>query len=487
MKKPSDFGAAAPRLPRRHFLWQSGSGLGAIALAWLLDQDAGGLSAKLTGSPYAPKPPHFPAKAKRVIHIFAIGGVSHVDTFDYKADLIKHDGKALNTQEKIDTFFGKPGNLMKSPWEFSRRGASGLWASNLLPHLATCVDDMTFIYSMVANTSNHTPATFQMNTGFIRNGFPCLGSWLAYGLGSENQDLPAFVVLPDPRGVPGGGSINWTSGFLPATHQGTAFRTSDEQPIADLKTPKDVPAPPREASMALLRKMNQDHWATHPEDTTLAARIRSYELAARMQVSIPEVIDFSGESEETKRLYALDSPVAGFFGRNCLLARRLLERGVRFVQAYHGGLIDNNANWDAHADIYENHPKQAESMDQPLAGLLKDLKARGMLEDTLVVWTTEFGRMPIPTQGIGERGRDHNQHVFTCWLAGAGLKPGFGYGSSDEVGYRMGENPVTIHDFHATILHLLGLDHKRLTYYHNGIQRRLTDVHGNVIQELLKS
>ena len=486
MKKLGAFGADAPLLPRRHFLWQSGSGLGAIALAWLLDQEAGALSAKFTDSPYAPKPTHFAAKAKRVIHIFAIGGVSHVDTFDYKADLIKHDGKAMTTKGKIDTFFGKPGNLMKSPWEFSRRGVSGLWVSDLLPHLATCVDDMTFIYSMVANTSNHAPATFQMNTGFIRNGFPCLGSWLAYGLGSENQDLPAFVVLPDPRGVPGGGSINWTSGFLPATNQGTAFRTSDEQPIADLATPKDVPAPPREASMALLRKMNQDHLETHPEDTTLADRIRSYELAARMQVSIPEIIDFSGESEETKRLYDLDSPVAGFFGRNCLLARRLLERGVRFVQVYHGGLIDNNANWDAHADIYENHPKQAESMDKPLAGLLKDLKARGMLEDTLVVWTTEFGRMPI-TQGVGERGRDHNQHAFTCWLAGAGLKPGFGYGSSDEVGYRVGENPVTIYDFHATILHLLGLDHKRLTYYHNGIHRRLTDVHGHVIQDVLKS
>ena len=486
MKKLGPFAANTPLVPRRHFLLQSGSGLGAIALAWLFDQENNALSAKSTESPYAPKQAHFPAKAKRVIHIFAIGGVSQIDTFDYKADLAKHHGEALTTKGKIDTFFGKPGNIMKSPWEFSRRGESGLWVSNLLPHLATCVDDMTFIYSMVANTSNHVPATFQMNTGFIRNGFPCLGSWLSYGLGSENQDLPAFVVLPDPRGVPGGGSINWTSGFLPATHQGTAFRTSDNPPIADLKTPEDIATLSREESMALLQEMNQDHLRTRPEDNTLEARIRSYELAARMQVSIPETIDFSGEPEETKQLYGLNSPSTSFFGRNCLLARRLLERGVRFVQVYHGGLIDNDANWDAHKDIYENHPKQAESMDKPLAGLLKDLKHRGMLEDTLIVWTTEFGRMPI-TQGVGERGRDHNPHAFTCWLAGAGLKPGFGYGSSDEVGYQVGESPVTIYDFHATILHLLGLDHKRLTYYHDGIQRRLTDVHGHVVQGVLKS
>lgn len=473
-------------LPRRHFLWQVGSGLGAIALAWLLRED--GLPAThdsqgLT-SRYGPKSPHFPAKAKRIVHIFAAGGVSHIDTFDYKPDLITHDGKALTNKGEIDTFFGKPGNLMKSSWEFRRRGESGLWVSDLLPHLATCVDDMTFIYSMVAKSSNHTPATFQMNSGFIRNGFPSMGSWVSYGLGTENQDLPTFIVLPDPRGLPAGGSINWTAGFLPAAHQGVAFRTSGE-PIINLSTPDEIRPRRREAELELLGKMNRDYLEANPGESALEARLRSYELAARMQLSVPETVDLDTESQETKELYGLDSEVTAAFGRNCLLARRLLERGVRMVQVWNGGAFGGpRINWDAHEDVYENHGKQAAIMDRPVAGLLKDLKARGMLEDTLVVWSTEFGRTPF-TQGLGAKGRDHHQHAFTCWLAGAGLKPGFGYGSSDEVGYHVGRNPVTIYDFHATILHLLGLDHKRLTYYHNGIQRRLTDVHGHVVEALL--
>lgn len=474
----------SPLLPRRHFLWEAG-GFGAIAMLWLLQKEAAAAPPeKPVDSPYAPKPTHFPAKAKRVINIFCAGGVSHVDTFDYKPELVQHHGKPLTGKGPVDTFFGKPGHLMKSPWEFRRRGSSGLWVSELLPYLATCADDITFIYSMSAQNSNHTPATFQMNTGFTRNGFPCLGSWLSYGLGSLNADLPAFVVLPDLRGVPAGGSINWTSGFLPAAHQGVAFRTSGDA-IVDLSTPREITTEKREASMELLARMNADYLERNPGDSTLAARLRSYELAARMQASVPEVVDFSREPEEIKRQYGLDSPATEGFGRSCLLARRLLERGVRFVQLFNGGAFGRpRINWDAHESIVENHSQQALTMDKPLAGLLKDLKARGLFDDTLVIWNTEFGRTPI-TQGMGERGRDHHPNVFTCWLAGTGLKRGFGYGSSDELGWNVGENPITIYDFHATILALLGLDHKRLTYYHNGIQRRITDVHGSVVQGVL--
>jgi hypothetical protein len=477
-------GIFSPFLSRRAFLWEAG-GLGGIALAWLLHRDSHGAPAETPPpSPYAPRPPHFPAKAKRVIQVFACGGVSHVDTFDYKPDLAKHDGQELTGKGKIDTFFGRPGRLMESPFRFRQHGECGRWVSDLLPHLGSCVDDMTFIHSMVAKTSNHTPATFQMNSGFTINGFPCLGAWLSYGLGSEGQDLPAFVVLPDPRGLPAGGAINWTSGFLPATHQGVAFGAGKE-PVTDLFPPKEVSAARQRASMAVLAQMNQEFLDANPGDSTLAARLRSYELAARMQVSIPEAVRFEQETDATQKLYGLDDPAAAGFGRNCLLARRLLERGVRFVQLYHGGAFGSpRINWDAHEDVVENHTKQAASLDKPLSGLLKDLKARGMLDDTLVLWTTEFGRTPF-TEGIGAKGRDHHQLVFTCWLAGAGLKPGIAYGSSDEVGYQVGANPVTVYDFHATVLHLLGLDHKRLTYYHNGIRRRLTDVHGDVIEDVL--
>jgi hypothetical protein len=471
-----------PLLSRRHFLWETGDGLGAIALACMLNDEAN--AARPSASPYAPKPTHFPAKAKLVVQIFACGGVSHVDTFDYKPDLVKHNGKELTGKGKIDTFFGKPGRLMKSPYTFRKYGKCGHWVSDLLPNLAECVDDMTFIHSMVAKTSNHTPATFQMNSGFTMNGFPCMGAWLSYGLGSVNQDLPAFVVLPDPRGLPAGGAINWTSGFLPATHQGTAFRTSGE-PITDLFPPKKVSPAKRKASMDLLAKMNQEYLDANPGDSTLAARIRSYELAARMQVSVPEVLQIEKETEATKKLYGLDQKVTRPFGTNCLLARRLLERGVRFVQLYHGGAFGSpRINWDAHEDVVDNHGKQAATMDKPVAGLLKDLKARGLLGDTLVIWTTEFGRTPF-TEGVGGKGRDHHQLVFTTWMAGAGLKPGFSHGASDEVGYKPATPPVSIYDFHATILHLLGLDHKRLTFYHNGIKRRLTDVHGEVVKNLL--
>jgi hypothetical protein len=323
-----------------------------------------------------------------------------------------------------------------------------------------------------------------MNSGFTMNGFPCMGAWLSYGLGTDSQDLPAFVVLPDPRGVPAGGAINWTSGFLPASHQGVAFG-SGKSPISSLFPEIPTPEPQRRASMELLDQMNRDYLERNPGDSVLQARIQAYQLAARMQASVPEAANLDNESAETKRLYGLESATTAQFGRNCLLARRLVERGVRFVQLYHGGAFGSpRINWDAHEDLVENHTNQAASMDQPVAALLKDLKQRGMLQDTLLVWTTEFGRTPI-TQGVNKPGRDHHQHGFTTWMAGAGLKPGFGFGATDEVGYHAVEKPITVYDFHATILHLLGMDHKRLTFYHNGIARRLTDVHGEVVRGVL--
>ena len=487
MKNRTNPMAIEDGISRRQLLWQTGGGLGAIALACMLQED----EARAEGHPLGrgregagPRRTHYPAKVKRVIHIFCTGGVSHIDTFDWKPELARNDGKALSDKGKIDTFFGQPGNLMKSPWQFRQRGKSGLWVSDLVPHLADCADDITFLYSMTSKSSNHTPATFFMNSGFTMNGFPCLGSWLSYGLGTENQNLPAFVVLPDSRGVPAGGAINWTSGFLPASFQGTALRTTGE-PVSDLFPPKDVDIPGRPAGLQFLNRLNREFQAADPGDSGLEARIRSYELAARMQVSIPEAVSLQSETEETKRLYGLDNPASAPFGQNCILARRLLERGVRFVQLYNGGAFGSpRINWDAHEDLVDNHNRQAATMDQPVAGLLQDLKRRGMLQDTLLLWTTEFGRTPI-TQGLGAKGRDHHPHAFTVWMAGAGLKPGFGFGKSDEVGYFAAENPLQVYDLHATVLHLLGLDHKRLTYYHNGIQRRLTDVHGEVINAVL--
>jgi hypothetical protein len=467
-------------LNRRDLLATLANGLGGIALASILNRDSNAMAA----NPQPAREPHFIAKVKRVVQIFCPGGVSHLDTFEFKPELVRQHGKPMTGKGKMDTFFGQPGNLMKSPFAFRRHGRCGRWVSELLPNLAGCVDDLTFIHSMTAKSANHTPAAFQMNSGFVMNGLPAMGSWISYGLGAENENLPAFVILPDPRGQPAGGSINWTNGFLPATHQGVAFGSSGE-PIADLETPRDVSAKERAAGTKLLERMNREFQDENPGDSTLAARVRSYELAARMQLAVPEAVRIDGETEATRRLYGLDRPATEGFGRNCLLARRLLERGVRFVQLWHGGAFGSpRINWDAHENIVENHTKQAASLDRPAAALLKDLKQRGMLDDTLLLWTTEFGRTPF-TQGIGAPGRDHHQHAFTVFMAGGGLKPGFAFGESDEIGYKVATNEVSIYDFHATILHLLGLEHTKLTYYHNGIQRRLTDVHGKVVRGIL--
>lgn len=475
---------------RRDFLAEASTGLGAIAFAWLLNAD--GLCAEpapsARGTARGARQPatHFSPKAKRVIHIFSPGGVSHVDTFDYKPELEKQDGKSLTGKGALDTFFGKPGNLLKNLWEFKQRGQSGLWVSELLPHLANCADDLAVVRSVVSKSSSHTPACFQMNTGFTQNGYPCLGSWLSYGLGTDNDSLPAFVVLPDPRGLPNGGTNNWSNGFLPAEHQGTAFRTEGNEPIPNLHTPAYVSSQSRRASLEFLNQINARFADDNPGDSALTARVRSYELAARMQTSIPEAVAFADETAATQKLYGIDNPATAAAGRNFLLARRLIERGVRFVQVYSGAALGGNPriNWDAHEDVKTNHETQAVLLDQPAAGLLVDLKQRGLLDDTLVFWSSEFGRTPF-TEGVGTRGRDHHNLCFTVWFAGAGVKKGIAWGQSDEVGYLPAENPVTVYDLHATILHLLGIDHTRLTYYHNGIQRRLTDVHGHVVEGIL--
>lgn len=473
----ADASSTQSPLSRRGFLQSSMGGMSAMSLAWMMNRDrAQGASSRPT--------PHAPV-ARRVIQIFCCGGVSHLDTFDHKPELERMDGKALEGKGENLGFFGQPGKLMKSPYTFRQHGQSGAWVSSLLPHLAACSDDLCFIHSMVAKSNNHTPATFQMNSGFTMNGFPSMGAWLSYGLGTENENLPTFVVLPDPRGLIAGGSINWTSGFLPANHQGVPFRTQGREPIMDLSTPVRIQPENRNTEMNLLAEMNRDFARQHADEGSFAARLRAYELAARMQVSIPEATDLDSEPEHIRRMYGVDLESTRGFSRNCLMARRLLERGVRFVQIFNGGAFGSpRINWDGHENLKENHDNQAATMDQPVAALIQDLKQRGMLEDTLLMWSTEFGRGPA-TQGIGSPGRDHHPTAFTCFLAGAGVKKGYRHGVTDELGYFVGENPVTIPDLHATVLHLLGIDHEKLTYYHNGVKRRLTDVHGHVLHDIL--
>jgi hypothetical protein len=474
-------------LDRRGFLWQMGGGLGGIALSYLLGRE--GL---LAGSPTTGKSRpefngglHHKAKAKRVVQLFMSGAASQVDTFDYKPLLIARDGQKFDPGGKVELFQSSPGNNMKSPWTWKQHGQCGRWISSLLPHLATCVDDMGFLYAMVSKSNVHGPATFMQNTGFVLPGFPSMGAWVGYGLGRLTDNLPSFVVLPDSRGFAPNGPANWSAGFLPAAHQGTMVRPGARNPIYDLFPPEGegvTPAADKDG-LELLGKLNRSHRDTRPGDSRLDARIASYELAAKLQLSAPEVLDLSGETAATRKLYGLDDRVTEDFGRNCLIARRLLERGVRFVQVWSGA--DNGfprRNWDSHEDIAKDHGDMGRSMDRPAAALLKDLKARGLLEDTVVVWTTEFGRMPCSQ---GSKGRDHNPFTFTSWLAGGGIKGGTTYGESDEWSYKAAVNPTYCYDLHATVLHLLGIDHERLTFRHNGIDRRLTDVHGHVITDVL--
>jgi hypothetical protein len=447
----------------------AGFGFGWLAISCLE-------AAEESGSNLAARRPHHSPRAKRLLQIFTVGGTSHLDTFDYKPELVRLDGKSFD----MPTFFGQAGNLFRGPFAFRRRGRSGLWVSDLLPHLAGCADNLTVIRSMTSRSANHMPAVAQMNTGFILTGFPAMGAWVTYALGTENQNLPSFVVIPDPYSYPWGGTLQWTNGFLPAYCQGTAFRRGGD-PVPDLTTPAGTEADARHAGMEWLERMNRRYNREHPGDSALDARIRSYELAARMQLSVPEVTSIETESAATRQLYGLDQKETEGFGRNCLLARRLLERGVRFVQLFHGGA---GKDWDAHVDLDGNHSRMAREYDKPVAALLNDLASRGLLDDTLVMGVTEFGRTPV-AQGAGKKGRDHHPDCFSCWLAGAGVKAGFAYGESDDVGYKPAGRPVSVYDLHATALHLLGLDHERLTYYHNGIRRRLTDVHGQVVEGIL--
>jgi hypothetical protein len=471
-------------LDRRGFLSGLGSGLAGIALGSMLGS-RGLLAAGPDDDPQAPRPPHFAPKAKRVIHIFCTGAVSHLDTWDYKPELIRLHGKPMPGVEKLVTFQGENGNLARSPWEFRPRGESGKMISDLLPNLAALADEMCFVHSLTSRTNTHGPGEMFLSTGFTQEGFPSLGSWVSYALGTEDADLPAYVAIPDPRGGPQQGPANWSNGFLPAAYQGTAFNA--DRPIPHLDRPPEIAPGDDLAARDFLRFLNDEHLERNGADAELAARIASYELAGRMQISAPEVSDLSGETPATRALYALDDPnaIKAGFGRNCLLARRLIERGVRFVTLFNGAFAmgEGNLNWDGHRRIKSDYDRHGPILDQPAAALLIDLKARGLLDETLVLWTTEFGRMP--TFQKGAEGRDHNPHGFTAWLAGAGVKRAFSYGATDEFGHKAAVDVVDVHDFHATVLHLLGLDHERLTYEHNGVKRRLTDVHGRVIREVL--
>jgi hypothetical protein len=484
-------------LDRRAFLGDAAAGLTGIALASLLSEQgllaAGEKAASpkypepviRPESPLAPRAPHFPPRAHRVLVIFCSGAVSHVDTFDYKPELVKRTGQPLPGGESLVTFQGEQGNLVAPIWPFRPSGQSGKWVSDLLPTLADHADDLCFIHSMTARSNTHGPGENQMSTGFTLDGFPSIGAWVSYALGTENANLPAFVAIPDPRGVPQTGPNNWNSAFLPAVFQGTPW--SADRPIPHLARPDGLGTDTDQATRDYIGLLNARHIERHPGDSALRARISSYELAARMQLKAPEAADFASETALTHKLYGTGDPdpVRAGFARNCLLARRLLERGVRFVQLFNGSYAmgEGVGNWDGHKTIREQYNIHAPIFDRPCAALLDDLKRTGLLEDTLVVWVTEFGRMP--TFQKGANGRDHNPHGFTVWLTGAGVKRAYSHGATDEFGHKAVEDVCTIYDLHATILHLLGLDHEQLTYYHNGIRRRLTDVHGSVIRAIV--
>ncbi len=469
----------ARRFTRRELLWGVGNGIGGLALYDLLARDRLLAAEAIDLSPLSPKKPHYEPKARSVISLFMNGGTSQMDTFDRKPALDKHHGEAPPKSLNIETFFPYPGTFLKSPFEFQRYGQSGYEVSELFRHTAESIDDIALIRSMRALSNNHNPAILQMMTGFIQPGRPSLGSWVAYGLGTENQNLPAFVVLLDKTGGPLGGAQQWSAGFVPAAYQGTPLRNQGD-PIADLASPKFVAGKQQRARLDFIREMNEMKLAESGQSPDLAARIASYELAYRMQSHAPDAVDLTKETEATRKLYGIDDPECEHFGRNCLLARRLVERGVRFVQLYAGSNAADS--WDAHGDIEGNHRKRARAADKPIGGLLKDLKSRGLLDSTLVVWHTEFGRLPV-SQSIN--GRDHNPKGFTVWLAGGGVKGGSVVGATDEFGYAASEEPRTINDLHATVLHLLGLDHTKLTYVHNGRPHRLTDVSGDVIKKAL--
>jgi hypothetical protein len=466
-------------MDRRSFLSTIGGGFGGLALTDLLLADTSrSLPPEFDGGL------HHPAKVKRVIQLFMTGGASPMDTFDYKPELERLHGQPLGPKEKPEGFTAIPGALMKSPFTFKQHGESGRWVSSVFPHQARCVDEMAFLMAMSSKTNVHGPGTYMMNSGFLLPGFPCLGAWVSYGLGNLTDNLPTFVVLPDAKGLPYNQRGPFSSGFLPADHQGTVINANIPNPVSDLFPDQKFsfanPNASREG-LDLLRRMNEQHLSERAEDSRLESRIRSYELAAKMQLSAPEAFDLARESEFTHRAYGLDNPTTEDFGKRCLLARRLCERGTRFVQVW-SGPQGATGNWDNHGSIPNELPPIAASVDQPIAALIGDLKARGLFDDTLLIWTTEFGRTPFAQGG---EGRDHNGGTFVTWMAGAGIKAGAAYGKSDDWGYQTAEGKTYCYDLHATILHLLGVDHRRLTFRQNGIDRRLTDVHGHVIHEVL--
>ncbi|MDB5386310.1 MAG: Sulfatase [Planctomycetaceae bacterium] len=463
-------------LHRRDCLSHLATGLGGIALASILPVTAAAESPRSTPL----------AKVKRIIQLFMNGGASQCDLFDYKPELIARHGQAFDpgNGERVEASISVPGAVMQSPYTWAKHGACGRYVSSALPHLAKCVDDMAFLMAMTSKSNVHGPATYLQNTGFLLPGFPTMGAWVSYGLGSLADNVPAYVVLPDPRGYPYNGRSAFTSGFLPANHQGTIINASAPQPITHLTVPdsaKHVTPLSRAEGLNLLRDLNASHAAERQDDSRLRARIQSYEMAARFQLAAPGLLDLAGETQMTQESYGLHQPETAGFGRNCLLARRMIERGVRFIQVWsgHGG---GAGNWDNHSNIPQELGFIARSMDQPAAALLRDLKQRGLLEDTLLIWTTEFGRMPFSQGSVG---RDHNGGTFVSWFAGAGIKPGVAHGESDSWSWKAVNGATTCYDFHATILHLLGIDHTHLTFRHNGIDRRLTDVHGHVISEIL--
>ena len=479
-------------LDRRGFLGTAGLSTTGLALASLLDAD--GLLASDSGSirpeidpdnPYAARKAHADAPAKQVLVIYCPGAVSHVDTFDYKPALTKLHGQKPPGIPAV-TFEGPTGNIAKPFWDFQPQGQSGKMVSSLLPHLGEHVDGLCFLHAMTTQTSAHPQGENFMNTGMTMEGFPSFGAWVTYALGTECQELPAFVAINDPRGLARSGKNNFGSGFLPAAFQGTDFNAKN--PPNNLTRPESLTAAGDRRTVELLKRLNAHHLERYPGDANLAGRIASYELAGRMQTSVPEVMDLSGETEATLKAYGVEggSELRGQYAKNCILARRLIEKGVRVVQLFNGSDPSGGngvTNWDSHSNILNTHAMQAEIMDQPTAALIADMKQRGLLEHTLIVWATEFGRMPF-LQANGT-GRDHNPDAFTCFLAGAGVKKGMSYGESDEFGFKTASNATTVYDFNATLLHLMGLDHERLTFYYNGLERRLTVVHGHVIEDVL--
>ena len=480
---------------RRKLLQTAGCGFGMLGLASLLNEQgllescrADGLGSRSL-NPLAPQPTHFKATAKKVIWIFVNGGPSHVDTWDYKTGLEKWNGKSIKEfapKFKNTTGFFKNavGNLMQSPFKFTPRGQCGKMVSEIFPKLGEHVDKMAFVHSGHSESNNHSPALFAMNCGLPRMGFPCVGSWVSYGLGSESSDLPAFVVMSDPkgRGLPKGHAANWSAGFLPGVFQGTHLRPKGA-PIDNLMMPKELSKKAQRNQLDLLKQLNSIHQEQRKEESELTARIESFELAYRMQSAAPEALEIASEPEHIKKLYGIGDNRCDHFAKQCLTARRMVERGVRFVQIYSGGM-ENQRSWDGHNDIKGNHSQFAGETDTPVAGLLTDLAKRGMLDETLVIWCGEFGRLPI-AQKAAKPGRDHNPHCFSAWLAGGGIKGGTTYGESDEVGYKAAVDKVHVNDLHATILHLLGMDHEKLTYKYNGRRFRLTDVAGKVIEKII--